>query len=140
MQWTGDYLAAGVTSITMDVLNTTAGGEDLELRVMLFCDVGTVFTSTLATVVGVNDGWTTISFDISESALTRVSGSLSYDDSLTGVNRLLIRHQPGAPAGPGGAAELPGGLMGLDNIRAVPTPGAVAVFVLGGALAGRRRR
>lgn len=139
-QWAGDYLGAGVTSITMDVANFSAGGEDLALRVMLFCNTGSVFTSTLATVVAAGDGWTTITFDVTEDAVTLVDGFFSYEDSMTSVNRLLVRHQPGAPSSVGEAPAFPGGVMGLDNIRAVPAPGALLLAPMGGVLAARRRR
>ncbi len=138
-QWTGDYLAAGVDTITMDVANFTPS-TDIELRLMLFTDVGSVFTTTLSAAVANDGAWTSVSFDISEAGMTRVEGSFSYEDSMNAVNRLLVRHQPGAPGSVGGAPALLDGLMGLDNIRALPAPGGVAVLALGGLLAGRRRR
>ncbi len=139
-QWTGDYLAAGVTSISMDVANFTPSDTQLELRVMLFSDTGSVFTSTVASVVAADGQWTTVTFDVTEGGLTMVDGLFTYQESITAINRLLVRHQPGEPQSVGAAPHFRDGVMGLDNIRALPAPGTLALVPLAGALLVRRRR
>jgi len=142
-QWAGDYIASGVDEISMDLANFTTVHADpttLNLRLMIFTGFGSIFTTT-ATVDLANDGaWGTYSFDISEGGVTLVDGGIDYETAMTDVTRLLIRHQPGAPAGINGAPPFPVGNFGVDNITALPTPGGVAILGMATLLSARRRR
>lgn len=136
-QWTGNYLAAGVTAIRMDVNNL--GATDLSLR-LLFEQVGPmgptdVAASTLPVVLPAGSGWRSVLFPIGVANLTALDGSVAA--ALANVNAIRIFSNPavGFPP-PAFAAQL-----GLDNIRAVPEP--VTLLMLGTGLAGvlaRRRR
>lgn len=139
-QWSGDYIAAGITAIQADVLNTSI--FDLELRVIIPLGNGGDFTSTLAQVIP-NDGfWHTVAFGMTPTDLTYVGGNALNDAIVTlqSVNSIVIRHQPGAPAGVGGAPSVTGS-MGLDNILAIPEPTTLVFLAIGGAaLLWRRNR
>ena len=128
-QWAGDYTAAGITTIRMDVNNL--GSTDLNLR-LLFGAVGgggattdLALTSSAILVEG-GSGWQTISFGVEASDL--VSGGLgTIADALAGAAFLRI-FDNAAPAFPG--PEVVANL-GVDNISAVPVPPAIVYLASG---------
>lgn len=140
-QWAGDYLAAGVAGITMDVRNL--GSSDLLLRLFLENPIVGPPTdaafSTDAVFVPAGSGWMTISFAINAAALTVQMGSL--DDLLMNVTALRIFHSEGD----GFPGEPIVANLGIDNITAtasstVPLPAAAPLFAFGLALLAWRRR
>lgn len=145
VQWSGDYDAEGVDTIDFDLNNF--GPDSLSLRVVLFtpgCDLGgaacTAWTSTNATALASGSGWVTASFSLAEADMTRVLGSDSHTASLQNVERLLIRHDDGAPDPPG-SGPLVTATLGIDNVTALPEPsGLSGLLAGGGALAALRRR
>jgi hypothetical protein len=137
-QWTGDYLAAGVTAIVMDLNNL--GPADLSLR-LLFADPSggpptNLAFSTQAVVVPAGSGWTSVVFPIASGDLTAGSGTVAA--ALMNTTEMRLFHSPTAVfPGPAVIASL-----GVDNIQAVPAP--ASLVLLGSALGGlgysRRRR
>lgn len=146
-QWMGDYLAAGITAITMDVNNF--GPEDLVLR-LLFENFGptpgppTDLALTLAGVfVPAGSGWISVSFD-----LTNVGALLgTVGGALGDVDTLRIFHNPD-PTFPGPNLGIPTVIatLGVDNITAVgdvtavPEPGTLFLVGAGIAVASHLRR
>ncbi|HDY65896.1 MAG TPA: PEP-CTERM sorting domain-containing protein [Phycisphaerae bacterium] len=128
-QWAGDYLAAGITAVEMDV-NRIAGPSDVSLRILLFGPGGTWASTDLApTLTG--PGWQHLSFGLSAADLTYVPGSTNpqapdgtgiLGDTLSGVTRLLIRHDSVTPTIPGLSPPFITATLGIDNITAVPEP------------------
>lgn len=146
-QWSGDYLAAGITSITMDVNNF--GPDELALR-LLFENFGplpgppTDLALTLASVlVPANSGWISVVFDLSPANLSALLGTVS--GALGDVDTLRIFHNPD-PTFPGPNVGIPlvTAQLGVDNINAVtaiPEPGTMILLSTGvAALVVRRRR
>lgn len=135
-QWAGSYTGAGITSIQMDVNNL--GTSDLALRIY-FEDpqAGPPTNTALSTVpvlLAAGSGWTSVSFPIAAGDLTALSGSV--DAVLANATAIRIVHAA--------TASYPGeeitALLGVDNIRAVPEPGASALLALSlGVLAAARR-
>jgi hypothetical protein len=127
-QWAGNYLAAGVGAISMDVRNF--GETDLALR-LLFVDLGAqgpvnTAGSTVAIPVAAGSGWQRVVFPIHPGALTGGVGTVT--GALTGADELRIFHSPtGAFPPPAVVANL-----GVDNIAAIPEPGTY--LLLGGGL------
>ena len=132
-QWAGDYTAAGITQIAMDVRNF--GETELALR-LLFEDpvVGVPSNqafSTDAIAVPAGGGWTHIAFPVTPAALSAALGTV--DAALSGATEIRIFHST--------ANDYPGesiaAQLGVDNIRAAPEPGgaALAAFAVA-ALAG----
>ena len=125
-QWAGDYLAAGVTAIEMDV-NRIAGPSNVSLRILLFGPGGTWASTNLApTLTG--PGWQHLSFGLSAADLTHVTGSTKpqapdgtgiLGDTLSGVTDLLIRHDSATPTIPGNHPPHITATLGIDNITAL---------------------
>lgn len=133
-QWAGDYASANVTAVVLDMANF--GATDLEIRLMLF-GLGGEFTSTNAVALPADGLWHSIALSVLPADLTSVGG-FDINATLSGVSRLLIRHQSGPPLGPGQGTPI-AAEAGLDNITAVPEP-ATALLVALPLIARRRRR
>ena len=132
-QWTGDYLAAGITGIAMDVNNFGATGLVLRLLLVNFPDnpgPPTDFAWTLFPVlVPANSGWLSVEFSFSAANLFAPVGSPA--GALSDVDELRLFHNP-EPAfgGPGVGAPPVVALLGIDNIRAVPESSATLPLLL----------
>lgn len=141
-QWAGDYLATGVTTISMDLKNF--GSTDLFMR--LYLENPTVGPPTdqaitTARVLPVGGDWTHVEFAVDTASLVKLAGDVGT--LLANVTALRLFHGP-ADAFPGPAAVA---VLGVDNIRAtsaqtVPEPSALGLSMLGLAaiLASRRKR
>lgn len=126
----GNYLAAGVRALAMDLNNL--GPTPLSLRLYLDGPLGSTAVSRSAIVLPAGSGWISVAFPMLPAAFDG-PGNLV----LGNVSQLRLYH--------GVAASYPGGnivaQLGVDNVVAVPEPG-VAWMLAGGlaALALMRRR
>lgn len=144
IQWSGNYQTASVNKLDMH-LNNFGSNVALSIRVMLFtpgCETGpltcTAWTSTIAQPLASGSGWVAVSFSLAEANLTRVFGSASYAASMANVERLLIRHDDGAPSAPGSQAFVTADL-GIDNVLPEPS-GFVGVIAGAAVLCALRQR
>jgi hypothetical protein len=145
-QWTGNYLAAGVAAITMDVNNL--GTTDLFLRLLLADPIAgppnNIVISLAPIVLTAGSGWTNVMFPVIPSALKVLLGSAN--GALSNATELRIFHNPD-PDFPGPGVGIPPIVadLGVDNITAVdvvPEP-STAILVGSGVLlllVGARRR
>jgi hypothetical protein len=130
-QWSGNYIAAGVTGITMDVANF--GTTDLALRLMFDTFSGLRAWSSVPLVVPAGSGWQSLYFPITADDLTVQGGSVGT--SMSNVISMRIFHST-ASSFPGEAIVT---TVGIDNVTAVPEPAAALMLALGLAgLAWRR--
>ncbi len=114
-QWAGDYLAAGITSIRMDVANF--GNNDLDLRLQFEDPQGgpptDIAISQNAIHLPAGSGWTPILFPINPADLEAVSGSVNA--ALMNTTILRIFHSA--------AGTVPGesivATLGVDNVQAL---------------------
>ena len=138
-QWAGNYASAGVTSLRFAVENQ--GETPLALRITLFGPESlTAFTSIDEFVLPAQSGWVTAEFVLSELSLVRTRGTDSLASTLAGVTRLLLRHDPDPVSAPGVQNPVTG-LLGIDDVTAVPEPGTACLVASGlAALAARRGR
>ena len=142
-QWQGDYLAAGVTTIRMDVNNFT--NTDLVLRLLfenLPAAPGPPDDAALTSIgvpVPAGSGWISVEFDL--TSLTTLFGTAA--GALGNVEVLRIFHNPAADfPGPGAGIPAIVAELGVDNIEAVaavPEPATGALLLLAGAAVARRR-
>lgn len=135
-QWSGDYTAAGITGIDMDVKNF--GTTDLNLR-LLFESVGQsgptdIATTTDGVFLAAGSDWTHIHFDISSSDLTALMGT--SDNALGNASAFRVFNSS--------AAQFPGpstiSSLGVDNVEAVPEPATMAALLGGLAFFAKRRK
>jgi hypothetical protein len=121
--WTGNYVTAGVTGLSMTVNNL--GQTDLDLRLAFGTTAapdsgGSWLSSSLPISLPAGSGWTSVQFPIGSSAMTRVQGTASYTSIMSAVSTLRLLHST-APNNRGGVIT---GSLGVDNIMAL---GASAV-------------
>ena len=117
-QWFGDYIAAGITAIEMDVINL--GSTDVNLR-LYFSGVGGSGSSATGITLASGSGWTHVSFSTLPSAIAPAP-AVQAADVLSNVSELRLFHSAAASfPGPNIAAQI-----GIDNVTAVPEPGTWA--------------
>ncbi|MEJ7616476.1 MAG: hypothetical protein WKF30_05790 [Pyrinomonadaceae bacterium] len=129
--WTGNYIAAGVNAIGMDLTNL--GTTDLYLR-LLFEDptMGpptNIAFSTDPIFLPAGSGWTPATFLVGPGFLTAGLGTVNA--ALTNTTAIRIYHSPTAGfPGPASAA-----VLGVDNITAAAVPEPASLVCVHG-LAG----
>ncbi len=127
-QWAGDYIAAQIPGIRMDVRNF--GTTDLYLRLLVADPIpgppqNEAF-STDPVVVPAGSDWMPVFFPLAPGSLTAGAGNVIT--ALTNATELRLFHNPDAAFPPPPVeAEL-----GIDNITAVPEP--TTMLLLGGGL------
>lgn len=146
-QWAGDYTAAGITAITMDV-NHFSGPDSIDMRILLI-GVGGTWAST--NVVSISSGWSNYTFGVTAADLVFVSlhnttssgttdGTGLLADTLAAVNVLQFRHDASTPTIPGDHPPHIAGVLGVDNITAIPEPSLSSLLVLAGLVGLNKRR
>jgi hypothetical protein len=140
-QWAGDYIAAGITQIGMQVKNF--GPQDVYLR-LLFADPtggppSNIAFTTNAILAQAGADWNFVVFDVSSAALTAGLGSV--EQALSNATELRIFHNPVAafPPPPVGPPAV-NAQLGIDDIRAVPEPSTFAFLTAGMLGLALRRR
>jgi hypothetical protein len=136
-QWAGDYTAAGISIITVDLINL--GSADLDIRLYLENPMGGPPTDDAVTdafFLPAGGGWTSATFNVTAGALNVLNGDLNT--LLSNVTALRIIHGPAVEFPPAPVV----GVLGVDNITAaLPEPSSVLLLGLGiAALALVRRR
>jgi hypothetical protein len=137
-QWAGDYLAAGITTIEMDLKNL--GNTELTIRLLFEDPIPGPPTNegvtTFGAVLPVGGDWTHVAFSISPGDLTMLLGSANAVLSNTTVLRIIDSPTPTE-------AITIAGQVGVDNIEAaaVPEPATLLLTSTGVvALAARYRK
>jgi len=150
-QWTGDYTAAGITAIAMDLKNFNPS-EALNMRLAINGGFGPsnsmtggVFTSAASISLDSGSGWTRAVFSLLPDDLIAISGGIGgnttgNDVQATLANVLELRLLNSAT--PDWSGHRATATLGVDNIHAVPLPPALALFGSGLVvlLATRRKK
>ena len=128
-QWAGDYIASGVSVITMDVRNF--GTSDLFLRLSLsdpgFGPPVNVAFSSQPILLPAGGGWTSVTIPIGVADLS--SGLGDVETALKGATELRLYHSQSAGVpNPGFPIPAIVARLGVDNIAArgssgTPPPG-----------------
>ena len=140
-QWKGNYLAAHVDEIRMEVNSflvaspPATGQETLNLRLILFDTIDGITLSTVANVfVTPGSGWQTVTFPLTAANLT--GGNIAT--ALANVTELdLVHSRTNEPLFLRASSPPVVAQLGVDNIRAVPVPEPAGVGVAGVMLAAR---
>jgi hypothetical protein len=143
VQWAGaaggvdNYLAAGITTIEMDLKNL--GTAALTIRLAFRTDTGQFdpgYVSTTGFSLAVGSNWQHATFLLSDMTPAIGSpGSLNSVLSNPAEMRILHSARPDTVL-----RDNITGTLGIDNVRAVPEPASAGLVALGlGAIALRRR-
>lgn len=148
LQWTGDYTAAGVTAIAMDLKNMSVS-ETLYLRLAIdggtgpsFNRTGGVFATAASISLDPGSDWTRVVFSLLPADLISVSSigghatGNNVEATLANVTELRLLNS----ATPDWNGLQVVGTLGIDNIQAVPLPPAFALFASGLVVLVTRRR
>ena len=129
VQWTGDYLSAGVRGIVADVNNFSSTAMNLRVA---FKGPGGGFASNDAVELASNSGWQSIDFSLAETAFSPVSinGAMGTDFTATlGDVAELRLLSSGSPSWRGDVIDAE---LGADNLRAVvPEPSMLGLLAIG---------
>ncbi len=136
-QWLGDYNAAGVDEISIDL--SSPNNVPLDIRLALRGSGGDFVTPAVVVPAGTGV-WNNFSFSLAAVDLIAVGGT-SASATLGNVTELRLLHNASASirgTTVGAAAPFAASLL-ADNITAVPEPVALGLLGLGGLLIARRR-
>ena len=138
LAWWGDYVTPGITRIEMDLINLDPQNRTLNIRLgfRLSSNQNSPGWCTQAFNLVADGQWHHAVFTLSEATMTRLGGAPSWTESMMNVGEVRLSHSPGASL----IGVNISSAMGVDNIRALPTPGAAALLAMGGLAASRRRR
>lgn len=112
-QWSGDWSALGEAP-RLEAFLSNPGTRALAIRIGLEMagGDGTRWVSTAAIALPAGAGWTRSTFDVSPSAMTRVSGTRSLAEVLAAVGELRILSRESGPAWTGDAISAK---LGVDD-------------------------
>ncbi len=136
-QWAGNYLAARIGAIVMDLKNL--GTTDLTIRLLFEDPMGGPPADQAVTTFGAflpsGGGWTHVSFPVTPPNLTPLAGNLNTLLSNTTLLRIIDSPTPTD-------AVTIAGTLGVDNIgaTAVPEPSTLLFTVTGLVVVARRYR
>ncbi|EHR70887.1 PEP-CTERM putative exosortase interaction domain-containing protein [Burkholderiales bacterium JOSHI_001] len=124
--WDGDYLAASVGAISLDLNNL--GSTDLSLRLLLEKDTLTRAVTTQFLLLPANSGWRSFQFSVLPQDLAGPAAA-----ALAQVTQLRLIHAVD-PVFPGPAITA---VLGIDNVSAVAAiPEPASAWLLMGGMAG----
>lgn len=122
--WTGSYAAIGAEQISVD-MRSAPGSQPLAIRLVLFGPNPGADSNRWVSNTAINladDGlWQSVTFPLAESEFTHF-GAGTFSQLMSGVVRVMFRHDPGTPTFGGVNVT---GTLGLDNIAleaAAPPP------------------
>lgn len=134
VQWTGDYIAEGVTAIQIDMFSLAL--TDLPMRLAVENSLLKRQGSVNAQILPGDGQYHTLTFNINPIDFGSI-GTSTFEEVLSDVVTLRILSAQTGPAWMGDAIN---SAILLDNIRAVPEPSSLGLLASGGLLIARRRR
>jgi hypothetical protein len=132
-QWLGNFTAAGVTAVAMDLLNS--GSTSLPLRIAIREAAGGSATAGYASTTPFNlpsDAlWHHVVFNLNAASLSGFNSPQPLAVDLANVKDFRIL----ASSAPSGVGDMAAAVVGADNVTAVPEPSALVLIVAGAAFA-----
>lgn len=127
-QWLGNYIAAGVTAIEVDLRNE--GSVSLSIRLAFKNGPGGGASApgymTQAIILPVAIGWQHVTISLMPANLTAVNNPAPWSSFFIGEVRFI--HSVGTTSLSGTTVI---GQLGIDNIHAVPEPATMTLLVCG---------
>ncbi len=111
-QWTGSYSEAGVVTIRFNVRNS--GSTMLNVRIAIQSGA-TWFSASSPRQVMANSSWQTAEFELNDSQMTRVAGTMGLEAVLANVTQMRILSSSNAAFRGDSIVST----MDIDNIEAV---------------------
>ncbi len=137
-QWLGNYIAAGVNRIEIDLINQ--GNVSLSIRFAFKSQNSQNVPGYLspAMILPVGSGWQHFSIAITAATMIPVGGPAAFNTFFSsGIGDARIINAVGTSNLNG---DFVVGQLGIDNIRAVPEPTVFALGALGLLVVARRLR
>jgi hypothetical protein len=114
--WTGNFVAAGITLVRLDVTVSDASEGPLQLRLAFEGSNGAWFNSKEAFEVP-NDGlWHSVFLPFVASEMVQVAAGGTFAETAAAVTQVRLMHRPSSPAIQGENFD---GVVGYDNISAI---------------------
>jgi hypothetical protein len=144
-QWTGNYNAAGVARIELDLLGPTSNAQNLMIRIAFKSGTDLFSPGYVSTTPFVlpNDGqWRHAVFDLTAQSMTAVGGPAPFEQFMNSPVEMRILHS----SSPVLNGDFINAVLGIDNVLASPIPEPTSVLAAAAAAAGlawpllRRRR
>jgi hypothetical protein len=137
-QWLGNFTAAGVTSVVVDLLNS--GTTSLSMRVAIREAAGGSTTpgyaSTNPFILPADGLWHHAVFDLNAASLTGFNSPQPLSVDLANVKDFRILDS----AALSGVGDIVTAQVGVDNVTAVPEPSAFVLIVIAVPLVWRLTR
>ncbi len=134
-QWTGNFLAANISAIEMD-LTAYDTAQPLGIRLVIY-GPGGAFTSV--DPIFTTSSWDRHTFGLTDTEMIYLSGSGPawldpgtglLADTLASVSRFQIRNDPGSfPTPIGSHPQHINATLAIDNITAIPEPASLSLFI-----------
>ena len=113
VQWTGNYITAGVDRITAQMANF--GTNTLYIRITIRDTSFTAYGSPVATELPPDGLWRQVTFDLTPGGLTSIGGTNTLTQTLANVAEVRIVSAIGAASLQGDPVA---GTLGVDNLIA----------------------
>ena len=129
-QWIGNYISAGVIAIEMDLRNLGATALSIRIAFKETAGFGAPgYLSSTAAILAPGSGWQHVVFSIDVASMIGIGGPAAFETFFAGAHEeMRIINEVGTSNLNGDVIV---GLLGIDNIQAVPEPGTVALAGFG---------
>jgi hypothetical protein len=117
-QWTGDYIAAGVRQIEVDMANLSPSAT-LIMHFSIESSDGTRWGSTTGVSLPADGQWRSVVFPLNDTDLARFQGTADFATALSDVVEARLVHTGSGPTWSGVPVV---GTLGVDNVRASLVP------------------
>jgi hypothetical protein len=140
-QWLGNYNAAGIVAIEMDLQAPDTNTQPLSMRIAYKVDAGQFspgYVTTTPFVLPPDGQWYHATFTLTAAQMTAVGSPPPFADLMNGPGEMRILHSAGTVLN----GDPINAIVGIDNIRASPVPepaGLVVVAGVGWWLCRRRK-
>lgn len=120
IQWTGDYPAAGIEAVEMDINHLGPITQRINLRILISGPGGTFASQGITADVPTNT-WTRTVFGLTSNDLVYLeNGTGVLEDTLVAIDNFQVRHDSLIPTLPGTHPPHVTATLGIDNIHAIP--------------------